>query len=97
MDWKFPSATFHTSIPQVYIKISNESVNLKLLLADKCPTSYTVLYVFFLLHFSFFTITAKVQIKQIGEGVIVHAPSLGLQEVYIDRNTFKVTLYFTNV
>ncbi|XP_056132380.1 vitellogenin-2-like [Lampris incognitus] len=34
--------------------------------------------------------TDKIQIKQRGEGIALHAPSHGLQEIYLDRNTFKV-------
>uniref|UniRef100_H3BVT1 Vitellogenin 2 n=1 Tax=Tetraodon nigroviridis TaxID=99883 RepID=H3BVT1_TETNG len=32
----------------------------------------------------------KLQIRQKGEGISVYAPSLGLHEVYIDRNTWRV-------
>lgn len=34
--------------------------------------------------------TGKIQIKQRGEGVALHAPSHGLQEVYFDLNALKV-------
>ncbi|XP_070687930.1 vitellogenin-2-like [Pempheris klunzingeri] len=34
--------------------------------------------------------TGKIQIKQRGEGVALHAPSHGLQEVFFDQNTLKV-------
>lgn len=33
----------------------------------------------------------KIQIKQRGEGIALHAPSHGLQEVYMDTNTLKVS------
>ncbi|XP_033477698.1 vitellogenin-2-like isoform X1 [Epinephelus lanceolatus] len=34
--------------------------------------------------------TGKIQIKQRGEGIALHAPSHGLQEVYLDLNALKV-------
>ncbi|XP_018528704.1 vitellogenin-2 [Lates calcarifer] len=34
--------------------------------------------------------TGKIQIRQRGEGIALHAPSHGLQEVYLDLNTLKV-------
>ncbi|XP_071386640.1 vitellogenin-2-like isoform X6 [Centroberyx affinis] len=34
--------------------------------------------------------TGKIQIRQRGEGIALHAPSHGLQEVYFDLNTWKV-------
>jgi hypothetical protein len=35
-------------------------------------------------------IADKIQIKKLGEGIALHAPSHGLQEVYLDANTLKV-------
>nr|AAK15157.1 vitellogenin B [Melanogrammus aeglefinus] len=34
--------------------------------------------------------TNKIQIKKLGEGIALHAPSHGLQEVFLDANTLKV-------
>ncbi|XP_042372245.1 vitellogenin-2-like [Plectropomus leopardus] len=34
--------------------------------------------------------TGKIQIRQSGEGIALHAPSHGLQEVYLDLSTLKV-------
>lgn len=39
-----------------------------------------------------YILLAKIQISPKGEGISVFAPSLGLNEVYIDRNTWKVWL-----
>lgn len=35
-------------------------------------------------------ILGKIQIRQSEMGVALHAPSLGLQEVYFDMNTLRV-------
>lgn len=37
---------------------------------------------------------AKIQIRSKDEGISVYAPSLGLHEVYVDRNIWKVLLHF---
>ncbi|KAM6938693.1 vitellogenin-2-like [Lycodopsis pacificus] len=34
--------------------------------------------------------TAKIQIRQSGQGIAVHAPNYGLQEVFLDQNKLKV-------
>lgn len=36
-------------------------------------------------------ILAKIQIKRQGEGIALHAPSHGLQEVFMDFNMLKVS------
>lgn len=38
----------------------------------------------------FLYILGQIQIKQRGEGIALHAPSHGLQEVYFDLNALKV-------
>lgn len=35
-------------------------------------------------------ILGKIQIRQRGEGIALHAPSHGLQEVFFDLNALKV-------
>lgn len=41
-------------------------------------------------YFVLALITGQIQIHQRGEGITLHAPSHGLQEVYYDMNTWKV-------
>lgn len=38
---------------------------------------------------------AKIQIRPNGEGISVYAPSLGLHEVYFDKNSWKVIVTST--
>ena len=37
-----------------------------------------------------FCLAAKIQIRPVDEGISVFAPSLGLHEVYFDKNSWKV-------
>lgn len=43
----------------------------------------------------FFSLTAKIQIRPLGEGISVYAPSHGLQEVYFDKNSWTVNATLT--
>lgn len=36
-------------------------------------------------------ISGKIQLRTRGQGIALHAPSHGLQEVYFDMNTWKVS------
>lgn len=42
-----------------------------------------------------FVLSAKIQMRQTGEGISVFAPSLGLHEVYFDRNSWTVNATLT--
>jgi hypothetical protein len=41
-------------------------------------------------------ISDKIQIKKLREGIALHAPSHGLQEVFLDANTLKVSIKKAN-
>lgn len=86
MEWKYQWKTCHTSIPQVSPDLSPTAIFLNL---------YDILvFVYFCggfreLPLLCYILLAKIQISSKGKGISVFAPSLGLHEVYIDRNTWK--------
>lgn len=44
------------------------------------------------MNITIFVLLAQIQIRPTGEGISVFAPTLGLHEVYFDRNSWKVTV-----
>lgn len=99
MEWKYLSTTFHTSIPQVPIHIHP---TIKILHFSSSWFQHPKVVKLFTCHvfklawskwsWPCFVLIAKIQIRPNGEGISVYAPSLGLHEVYFDKNSWKVTV-----